>query len=139
IADEADAEMSTRGACLPLLLAQEPLIADRVERLVQGWDIVAAVVGERREVLIDDLVVVREGIRRDEVAPADFGSIKADLACSDVEQPLHYEHAVLAACTTNRRDQSAIGEHRAEAAFVSGDVVAAEERALAVERDRQAT
>jgi hypothetical protein len=55
-----------------------------------------------------------------------------------VEQPLHDEHTMLAACTAIGRDQGAIGEHGAEAAVIGGDVVAAEERALAVERDRQA-
>ena len=72
-------------------------IADGFERHVEDRFVIAAVVRERREVLIDDLVVVRECVWRNEIAPADFGGIDANLMRRDIEQSFNDKDAVLAA------------------------------------------
>ena len=81
-----------------------------LQRLVEHRLVIAAVVFERREVLIDDLVVVGERVGRNEIAPPDLGAVDAQLVRGDVEQPLDHEHAVLAAGAAIGRDDRLVGE-----------------------------
>jgi hypothetical protein len=62
-------------SCAPelrLLLGNECLIANRVQRLVKNRAVIAAVVMQWREILVDDLVVVGERVGPDEVTPANL-------------------------------------------------------------------
>ena len=102
-----------RGAQARLLLAQEIVVADHRQRLVEQRLVVAAVVDQRREVLEDDLVIVRELVGREQVAPADLGAVDAQLARRQVEQPLDHEDAVLAPGAAVGRDDRLVGEDRA--------------------------
>ena len=97
VTDDADADVAALGAMARLLLGEERVVADHLGRLLEHRQVVAAVVGERGEVLEDDAVVVRELVGRQEVAAADLDPVEAELARREVEQPLHHEHAVLAA------------------------------------------
>ena len=99
--------------------------------------VIAAVVGERRKILIDDLVVIGEGVGRNEVAAADFGAIDLELVRRDVEQPFDDEHAMLPAGAAIGRDDRFVGEDRGKRAVVVGYDVRSEQRALAVDRHRQ--
>src|SRR5256885_17216225 len=71
IAHHADADGAARGPVARLLFRKEPLVADQRQRPIENRRVVAAVVGQRGEVLVQDAVVVREAVRRDQVAPAD--------------------------------------------------------------------
>ena len=62
------------------------------------------------EVLEEDPVIVRELVGREQVAAADLDPVEAQLARRQVEQPLHHEHAVLAAGAAHRRDDRLVGE-----------------------------
>ena len=65
VGDDADADVSALGAQPRLLVPDEALVADAVSAACRSaGGVVAAVVDERREVLEEDLVVVREGVRR---------------------------------------------------------------------------
>ena len=75
--------------------AKKRAVADHAERLVEDRLVIAAVVGERRKILIDDLVVVGKCVGRNEIAPADFGAVDLELVRRDVEQPLDDENAML--------------------------------------------
>ncbi len=112
VTGDADADMAALRAQLRLLLGEEVAVADHLQRLVEDRLVIAAVVGERREVLIDDLVVVRESIGRDEVAPADFGPVDFEFVRRDVQEPLDDEDAVLPAGAAVRRDDRLVGEDR---------------------------
>ena len=61
-----------------------------------------------------------------------------ELPRRDVEQPLADEDAMLPAGAAHRRDDRLVGEDRRELAVVVRDVVRAEQRALGVDRNRQA-
>ena len=71
VTGDADADMPALRPKARLLFSKKILIADHLQRLVEDRLVIAAVVRERREVLIDDLVVVGKGIRRNEIAPVD--------------------------------------------------------------------
>src|SRR5262249_8567214 len=75
IAGNADADMAALGAQPRLLLGEEFFVVDHRQRLVEDRLVIAAVIGERREVLIDDLVVVGKRTRRNEIAPAYFSAV----------------------------------------------------------------
>jgi hypothetical protein len=60
-------------------------IADGVKRLVEHRSVIAAVVVQRREVLVDDAIVVGEGVGRDEIAPTNLGAVERQLARGDVQ------------------------------------------------------
>ena len=93
---------------------------------------------KRREILVDDVVVVGEGIGRDEVASADLGAVEPKLARGDVQQPLDDEHPVLTSGTAIGRDDRERSEDRSEPAVIGGHDVGAKQGALAVERHCQA-
>src|SRR5258708_34102457 len=69
VADHADADAPALGAQLRLLFAEEMLVADQLERLVEDRLVVPPVVLERLEVLLDDPLIVRKGARRGEGRP----------------------------------------------------------------------
>ena len=135
---DADAERPPGGARRRLLLGQEPVPADALERLAQRRLVVSAVVGERREVLIDDVVNVRELVRPQEIAPPDFDPIEPQLPGGEVEQALDDEDAVLASGAAVGGHDRLVGEHRGELAVVRRHAVGTEQRALAVERHGEA-
>src|SRR6516162_7200031 len=93
---------------------------------------------KRREILVDDVVVVGEGIGRDEVASADLGAVEPKLARGDVQQPLDDEHPVLTSGTAIGRDDRERSEDRSEPAVIGWHDVGAEQGALGVERHGQA-
>jgi hypothetical protein len=93
---------------------------------------------QRREILVDDVVLVGERVGRDEVTPANLGTIDPKFARGEVEQSLDDEHRVLAASAAIRKDDRKRSEDRSEPAVIGGDDVRAEQRALAVERHGQA-
>ncbi len=78
-------------------IAQELLVADHLGGPLERWQIVAAVVNQRRRVLEHDLVVVREAVGAEQVALPDLDAIDAELLRRDVEQLLAHEHAMLLA------------------------------------------
>ena len=73
-----------------------------------------------------------------EIAPPDFGAVDVEFMRGDIEQPLHDEHAVLAAGAAIRRDDRQVGEDRGEGAVVVRHDIGPEQGALAVDRHRQA-
>ena len=137
VTGDADADMPALRPKARLLFSKKILIADHLQRLVEDRLVIAAVVRERREVLIDDLVVVGKGIRRNEIAPADFGAVDLEFVRGDVEQPFDDEHAVLPPGAAIRRDDRFIGEDRGKGAVVVWDDVGAQQRALRIDRHRQ--
>ena len=80
VAHDADAHAPTRSPQLRLLLGNECAIADRLQCLIENLAIIATVVMQRREILIDDVVVVGESVGRDEVPPSDLGAVEPKLA-----------------------------------------------------------
>ena len=74
----SDAEMAALRACRRLFLPKF-LVADRLQRHVEHWLVIAAVIFERLKVLIDDLVLVRESIRRNQIAAANLSRIDLQL------------------------------------------------------------
>src|SRR2546427_278576 len=114
-------------------LAHDLLVADPPRRVLQRRRVVAAVVYQRGGVLEDDLVVERERAGREVVAPPDLQAVEAERARGEIEQPLHHEHAVLAARAAHRRHQRLVGEDGRELGVIVGHVVGAEQGALAVD------
>src|SRR5207247_2740770 len=104
VAYGADADVAALRMKGRLLLAHEFFVSDQLQRLVEDRLVVAAVVNERGKVLVDEMGLVGKGIRRNEIAAADFGRIEAELARGDVEQAFHHEHAVLPAGAAIGRD-----------------------------------
>src|SRR6266853_993603 len=74
ITGNADAEMAALQACRGLLVPKR-LVPDRVQRHVEHRLVVAAIVFKHFKILIDDFVVVGEGIRRNQIPPPDFGRV----------------------------------------------------------------
>ena len=138
IGDDADPHVPAFGAQARLLLLEKLVITDHLHCLFERGQVVAAVVGEGRKVLVDDLVGVGELVRRDQVALADLDAVDAQFAGGEVEQAFHDKDAVLAAGAAVGRDDRLVGKDRLELAVVVGHVVLAEQRALAVERHGQA-
>ena len=135
---QPQADAAAGGAVGRLSGGEEFVIADHGFQLVQHRFVVTAVVTETREVLVDDLPVKRKGVRRDEVAAADLGAVDAEFPRGDVEQALDHEYAVLAAGAAIGGHGGLVGEDDAKAAVVVGNVVGAQQGALAVERYGQA-
>src|SRR5215469_2816598 len=79
IEHHADAHPPSRGPQLRLHLGDEILVADRVECLVENWSVIAAVVMQRREILVNDLIVVRKRVGCDEIALANLRAIEPEL------------------------------------------------------------
>ena len=138
IGDDADADVAACRAQARLFLLEELVITDQLHGLVERREVVAAVIGKRRKVLVDDLVAVGELVGRDQVALADLDAVDAELAGGEVEQAFHHEDAVLAAGAAVGRNDRLVGKDRLELAVVVGHVILAEQRALAVERHSQA-
>ncbi len=138
VGDDADPHLPALGAQPRLLLLQEAIVSDSLQCLVEHRLIVAAVVIEGREILINDHVVVRELVRPQIVAPADLGPVDPELASGEVHQPLDHEDPVLAAGAAVRRDDRLVGEDRFELARIIGHPVRSHQRALAVERHGEA-
>ena len=82
---DADAHQLAALALL-LLLAQQILVADLVERLLQGGGVVAAVVLPAGRRLVGELLGL------DEVLEAQLGGVDADLVGEDVDHALDHVH-----------------------------------------------
>jgi len=80
----ADSHPPPRGPQLRLLLSDKFAIPDGVQSLVENRAVIAAIVVQRREILVDDLVVLGERVGRNEIAPADLGAVESKLARGDV-------------------------------------------------------
>src|SRR5271166_869253 len=104
VASDGNAEVASLGAQPRLFILDEALVVDESEHPVQRSFIIAAVIFERREILIDNLVVVRERVRRNEVAASDLDAIDSQLTSGEIHQPLNDEHTVLATGATIGRD-----------------------------------
>src|SRR5258708_1410592 len=76
VARNADADAAALRLQARLLLLDETVIADELQRPFQDRGVIAAVVGEPGEVLVDDLVVVGERVRRNEIAAADLRAVE---------------------------------------------------------------
>ena len=126
--------MAASGPEPRLLLADESVVIDELERLIERWLIVAAVVCERRGILEQDLVVERKLVPPEQVSTADLGAIDPELFGGEVEEPLDHEHAVLTARAAHGRHNRLVGEDRRELALVVGNLVGAKQGALAVDR-----
>ena len=133
ISDHADAHMTALGPVFGLLFLDEFLILDELQGLVQHRLVVAAVIAQRCKILIDDLVVVGEFVGRDEVDAADFRDAHPQLLCGNVQQAFHHENAVLATGAAVGRHDHLVGERDLHVGVVVGDVVAAQQGALAVD------
>jgi hypothetical protein len=77
IADQAEADPAAGGPEGRLFLVDEGLVADQLQRPLEDGRVVAAVVGQLGEVLEHDLLLHREGVVRDQVAPADLRPVQA--------------------------------------------------------------
>ena len=135
---DAQAHVFALGAQARLLLLDELFVADHGRRLFQRGRIVAAVEDQRRKGLVDDLVLVGEGIGRDQVLLADLHPVDAQLFGRHVQQPLGQKDALRPAGPAHRRDDGLVGEHHLEIRVVVGHVVGAHGVALGVQRDGQA-
>src|SRR3970040_787620 len=135
ISHDADAGVAALLAQTWLLLLDEVVVADQPERVLEQRAIVAAVVDEGREILVDDVVVVREGVRGQEVAAGDLVDVQLQLAGGQIEQALDDEHAVLAAGAAIGGHDGLVGEDGGEFAGVVGNLGWAEQGALAFDRD----
>ena len=78
---------------------------------------------QRREVLIDDLVVVGEGVGGDEVATPYLRAVDVELSRGEVEQSFEYEDAMLATGATIRSNDRLVGEQRRELGVVVRQLV----------------
>ena len=134
IADDANPEMPALGA-RRLLPLGKVVVADQRPGLGQQRGVVAAVVGELAEILVDEALPIGEAVWRYEIALADLGPVESEFLGGDVEQALDHEDAVLPAGAAIGRDQCLVGERDREAAVVVLDVVGTEQRALTVERN----
>src|SRR5690606_34986506 len=85
VADKPQPQVATRTARLRLCCGEELPVADEFHRQVQGRFVITAVIGERREVLEDDLVVIGELVGLDEVPPSYLGSVQPQLPGGDVQ------------------------------------------------------
>ena len=137
IAGDTNAHVPTFCAQARLFFIEKFPIADHIKRFIEDRLVIAAIVGERRKILIDDLVIVRKCIRRDQVAPPDFGTVQLQFLRGDIKQPFHDEYAVLAAGASIGRHDRLIGEDCREGAVVVRHHIRAEQRALTVDRYRQ--
>ena len=137
VADDGDADPLAGGFTPRLLLADELLIADQFQRSIKSGLIVTAVVNQLREVLKDDLVIVRELLWADEVVATNRHAVNVQLFGSDVQQPLHHEDAVLATCAAVGCDDRLVGEDAGERGVVIGHDIGAEKGTLAADGNRE--
>ena len=137
VAHHADAKLPAGSARRWLHFRYKFLVPDQLKRFFKDGCIVAAVVYQRCKVLVNDFVVVRKRIGRNEVAAADLIAVYAKSRSCEVQQALHYKHAMLAAGAAIRRDDCLGGEHGCELAVIMRHVVDAQQRALAVKRHGQ--
>ncbi len=103
-------------------------VVNHREGLAQHGRVVAAVVDERRVVLVDQAGVVGKLVGLYQVAPAHLGAVEPKLPRHPVHQPLHDEDTVGPACPTVGAHLGLVGEHRLELAAVGGDLVWADQR-----------
>src|SRR5262249_3965669 len=112
IRDDADANVFAFGSEFWLNFIDKFVIINSFERVVEQRFIVAAVIHQRRKILIDDVVVIRELIRRDEIASADFGAVDVQLLRSNIQRPLDNEHTMLTSRAPIWCDDGLIREDR---------------------------
>jgi hypothetical protein len=77
-------------------------------------------------------------VRRDEVAPADFGAVDLQFFRGNIQQAFDDKHAMLPSRAAIGRDDGLVGEDRRELAVIVFDVVQSEHIGLRVERHGQA-
>src|SRR5207244_11033981 len=121
VAHYADPHVTPRRLEPRLLLAHEARIVDGLERLVQRGLVVAAVVGEGRRVLEQNLVVEGELVRPEQVLTTHLGAVDAELLGGEIQEPLDHKHPVLTPRASHRGDDRLVREDQGELAFVSRD------------------
>ena len=138
ITRHANTDMTPGLAKPRLFLAYEPFVVDDACGLFHRRQVVAAVIDQRRRVLEHDLVIVRKPVGTKQIAFADLDAIDAEIPGANIEQALDHEHTMLPPGTANGCDERLVGEDGRELTLVVDDVVGTEQRALTVDRDRQA-
>ena len=118
---------------LRLLARHEIRISDDFERLIEHRFVIAAVIFERLEILVDDLVPVGKRIRRNEIAAPNLGGIDLQFVRGEIKQALHHEYAVLAPSPAVGRHDRQVGKDCRERAVIGRYDVRAEQGALAVD------
>src|SRR3990172_3442837 len=122
IGHDADAGMASLLAQPWLLFLDEIVIPDQPKGVLQQGGIVAAVINERREILIDDVVVMREGVGGQEIAAADLTDVELQFAGRQIQQALDDEDAVLASGAAVGGDDGLVGEDDGELTGVIGNL-----------------
>src|SRR5271169_3294509 len=74
IAGDADTDAAALRLEARLLLFAKLVVADEFQRAFQDGRVIAAVIGEPGEILVDDLVVVGKRVRRNEIAASNLGT-----------------------------------------------------------------
>jgi hypothetical protein len=120
-----DPEAASVGPGRGLFPAVELLPADGTDGGVEGRLVIPAVVAERRRILEQNPVIVRERVGRKEIPPPDLDRVEPQLPGGKVQQPLHDEHPMLPSRAPHRRDDGTVGEDGAELALVVGNLVLA--------------
>jgi hypothetical protein len=120
-----------------LVVVDEAVVVDHLHGFVERRLVRAAVVVERRAVLVDDLVLVGERVALDVVLAPDLQSVDPKLTRAGVEQSLHHEHAVLPTGAAHRRHDRLVRERNPELAVVVRHDVRPEQRTLAVDGNRE--
>ena len=85
IARDADTDVPALRAQFRLLVLDELCIADGIKSHIENRLVVAAIVFERFEILVDDFVLVGEGTRWNQLAPPDLGGIDIQLMRGQIE------------------------------------------------------
>jgi len=78
---------------------------------------------QAERILIDDLVVVWEFIRRDEITSADFGAVNLQFFRGNIQQTFDDEYSVLTSRSAIGRDDGLVGKDGSKLGIVISNVV----------------
>ena len=106
-----------------LLLGNKVLVLHQVRQLVQNLRIVAAIIFERRKILIDYFVVVRECVEPELNCGGGFQPGRLQARAPQYRAALHHEHAVLPAGSSIWSHNRLVCENGGESTFVIRNII----------------
>ena len=138
VCDDADSNVFTFGTQFRLELVDKLVVTNLFESIIQQRLVIPAVVYKRNKILVNDLVIVRKFIGRDEIPPPDFSAVNIQFFSCQVEHPLDDKDPMLPPRTSIRRNDGFIGEDCSKRTVIVLNVVQTEHIGLCIDRDSQA-
>src|SRR5574341_479591 len=136
--NDRDTDMLALGAQAQLFLLYESLVINHLERFLKNGFVISAIKNQLGERLVNDHVVIRERLRRDEILPADFKRVNAQFPGGDIQHSLDNKDSLLSPCASHGSDNGFVRKNGRAIRREILDHVPPHQVTLRIKRDGQA-